>query len=162
MTPGSTCDLGDQCGSNDNSGYTKPCTCGYTAQGESYCPYFEGDFPLQHAISNYTTLTSSNSFKSFKSSCGTYSRFSQYCYQDENGVISYYFNYILNYLEFTDGVYLRNNPDCVKDVYEPEYWTDYDDEQDDVDDDNPHDDIDDDSHDDFAGYLMIPLILLGF
>ena len=161
-TPGITCDLGDQCGSNDNSGYTKPCTCGYTALGESYCPYFEGDIPLQHAISNYTTLTSSNNFNSFKGSCGTYSRFSQYCYQDENGVISYYYNYILNYLEFTDGVYLRNNPDCVKDVYEPEYWQDYDDEQDDIDDDNPHDDIDDDSNSDFAEYLLIPLILLGF
>lgn len=60
-----TCKLGDQCGSDSNSGYTKPCTCGYTALGESYCPYFEGDEPLQHAIGNYTLLLSGNDYKKF-------------------------------------------------------------------------------------------------
>lgn len=163
-TPLASCHLGSQCGSTSNSGYYKPCSCGYTAEGSSFCPYFEGDSPLQHAIGNYTQLIAMNS--KFTESCGTYSRFSEYCYMDANGPVKPYFDFVLSYLVYQDGVNLVNNPECVTKVFERMYYEEEQEEQDE--DDNPynphhHDDTDDDSDDDsFAAFFALPLLLLGF
>lgn len=121
-TPPNTCHLGSSCAANDNSGYTKPCACGYTAEGSSFCPYFEGDSPLQYAIGNFTKLIAMDNSNKFTSSCGTYSRFTEYCYADENGIVQPYFNFALNFLMYRDGVQLKNNPDCVTKVYERVYY----------------------------------------
>jgi hypothetical protein len=45
------CVAGTMCKSFNNVSQ-KPCTCGYSSDGKSYCPLFEGDQPLTLAIYN--------------------------------------------------------------------------------------------------------------
>lgn len=45
------CVAGTMCKSFNNVSQ-KPCTCGYSSEGKSYCPLFEGDQPLTLAIYN--------------------------------------------------------------------------------------------------------------
>jgi hypothetical protein len=50
-----TCNPGTTCLSPGDL-YSKPCTCGFTEGGNAYCPFFEGDAPLQKAIQYFKKL----------------------------------------------------------------------------------------------------------
>ena len=144
------------------SGYTKPCTCGYNADGNSYCPFFEGDKPLRTAISSFQLIQTDGT------GCNTASRLTEACFTDGNGVYDDFFGFTLNYLNYTLGPWLVNNPSCVASVYTNDYWTEYEhylhpinpDIDDDQDDDKPHDDSDD-SDDDYAMAGLV-IYLLAF
>ncbi|CAG9329605.1 unnamed protein product [Blepharisma stoltei] len=96
--------------------FSKPCTCGFTEDGESFCPLFEGDSPLQNAIANQNTLLEINQI------CNTVSRFSENCFLQTKDYLGVYYDYILNLTEYMYYPYLQGNSYCVKEVYTYNFW----------------------------------------
>lgn len=69
------CNPGELCWSANKTSY-KMCECGLSPESLSYCPYFEGDSPLQTAITNYNAAMANFT----GGSCNTYSRNTYACF----------------------------------------------------------------------------------
>jgi hypothetical protein len=86
--------------------------CGLNDAGEAFCPYFEGDSPLQNAIASYAMMNFSDV------SCNTNSRFSYFCYQSLPDMTPYFY-YALNLTNYQVGHLVKSASNCVAAAFAP-------------------------------------------
>lgn len=106
------CQPGSTCFSSTNT--AKECVCGLNDAGEAFCPYFEGDSPLQNAIASYAIMTQNFS----DISCNTNSRFSYFCYQSLPDMTPYFY-YALNLTNYQVGHLVKSASNCVAAAFAP-------------------------------------------
>ena len=100
-TPGSTC--------LSSTNTAKECVCGLNAANEAFCPYFEGDSPLQNAILSYATVAQ----LAGNTTCNTFSRNSYLCFEASSVDISSVFYYAINMTTYQIGHLMKSAEHCV-------------------------------------------------
>lgn len=112
------CQNNTLCISKDGK-FSQPCQCGFTSNGNGYCPLFAGDPPVQNAIAASKAVLASNA------DCNTFSRFSYNCFANHNIADQKSFlNFSINLLLIKDNYYpiIQQNPRCVQEIYTYQYW----------------------------------------
>ena len=106
------CQAGSTCFSSTNT--AKECVCGLNDAGEAFCPYFEGDSPLQNAIVSYAAVAQNAG----DVICNTNSRYSYFCYQTLPNMLPYFY-YALNLTTYQQGHLIKSAKGCVAAAYAP-------------------------------------------
>lgn len=109
-----TCTPGTLCYDSTTT-YSKPCTCGIN--GISYCPSFEGDIYLQDAIKAYSTLEQVGNL------CNVVSGVNVFCFGNSTSNMLNYYYHSTNLTYYLELPYLQNQEDCMKYVFNQEFWT---------------------------------------
>ncbi|CAG9314693.1 unnamed protein product [Blepharisma stoltei] len=117
------CDDNSECtSSNDpffgnNFDLSSSCDCALNPNGNRYCGLFPGDAPGQSYLSQLALWYQSNEMNN----CNTFRRHSDGCMNSwwDAKDMAFYNYYNLNYKMYA---FVQNMPDCVAQVYLPEYY----------------------------------------
>mmetsp|Transcript_4083 Transcript_4083/g.3934 ORF Transcript_4083/g.3934 Transcript_4083/m.3934 type:complete len:198 (+) Transcript_4083:464-1057(+) len=117
------CDDNSECTSTtdtffgNNFDLTSSCDCALNPNGNKYCALFPGDQPAQQFISQLSLWYQSTEMNN----CNTFRRHSDGCMMSwwDAKNTAYYNYYNLNYRMYQ---FVQNMPDCVAQVYAPEYY----------------------------------------
>ena len=90
-----------------------------------------------------------------KNSCNTFSRNTAACYATKSPmtVVDAFYSYATNFTMYQNLPYLKDNSDCIKQVFTRDFW------QLEADWEKEEDDDDKDDNEDFGGHLIVTLAL---